>query len=131
MSKNNVVAIGTHPKFRSVAALREYLEGGDDKWGTHIDLERELNSDDPATRQMLYDLNEWCEGLKNLDTTMQQCEGMLREGLKKGDFYNLGALPSVFLPGPTPLHHMSRNMERNTIRLTNEYKVRETPRDDA
>lgn len=127
MAKNNVVAIAVHPKFRSVAALRAYLESGQEDFGTKIRLE-DFNSNDPAMQQMLADLNEWCVGLKNLNAIADQCEEKLKGGLKKGDFYDFCALPDTV---PTPFHHMSRNWPgRTTIKLTNEFKVR-GPKDDA
>lgn len=128
MSKNNVVAITAHPKFRSVAALRAYLEGSQEDFGTKITLE-DFNSQDPMVQQMLHDLNEWCVGLQNLSTIADECEQKLKGGLKKGDFYNLAGFPVI---APAPLHHMSRNLPgRNTIHLTTKYKRYEEPKDDA
>lgn len=128
MSKDNVVSIGSHPKFRSVAALRAYLEGGQDDFGTKITLE-DINSDDPAVRQMLEDLNDWCIGLQNLTNTADQCEAMLKNGMRKGEYYQFAAMPEPV----TPMHHMSRNWPGRVMKKTVDFKISvpKVPRDDA
>lgn len=117
MTKNNVVAITAHPKFRSVAALRAYLEGNQEDFGTKITLE-DFNSNDPAVQQMLADLNDWCVGLQNLNTVADRCEQMFKGGLRRGEFSMISALP---------------RRDRYPIIVHNEikYKRYEAPKDDA
>jgi hypothetical protein len=61
MSK--VVSIKTHPKYRDIAALRKFLVEGQEDFGTKVDMDRFIASDDPEIQHQLSELNEWAKAL--------------------------------------------------------------------
>lgn len=61
-------------------------------------------------------------------STGKMLSAMFPNGLRKGDFYDIRAVPMPW-DSPTPLHHMSRNSPWNIVKVDNSYKVK--GRDDA
>lgn len=172
MSK--VVSIKAHPGYRDAAALRVWLnEGGQDNFGTPVDMTRFIDSDNPDVQAMLTDLNSWCESLKGLPSGQPPAVPTIAEmsklakiidnhtppgvdfthytgksrsltdiipklggkeywegGLRKGDFYNFGAVESPLLEA-FPIRSLPGRGEmlENRTYLNNEFVKREA--DDA
>lgn len=64
MTKTNIVGINNHPKFRSVVALRDYLDNGQEPFGTKVSMDAFTNAKSPEEKAMLDELNAWCESIK-------------------------------------------------------------------
>lgn len=64
MSK--VVSIKAHPKYRDHASLRQYLAGGQDNFGTKVNMDDFFDLDNPEVQHQLKELNLWCEALKDI-----------------------------------------------------------------
>jgi hypothetical protein len=149
MSK--VIGIKSHPKYKDAAALRVWLnEGGQDNFGTQVDMTRFIDSDNPDVQAMLSDLNSWCESLKELPSgqlpptpslvDMSKLAkivdkhmptgmdiGQFDGGLKKGDFYNFGAIESPLLEAfPIRTLPGRGGMFENRIYLNTEFVKKES-----
>ncbi|MNQ03280.1 hypothetical protein D3C85_159790 [compost metagenome] len=164
MSKNNVVSIKAHPKYRDVAELRRYLAEMYDS-GTKMEMPHVLDLNAPELQEQLFELNAWAEALQGLTpismsdpnaTPMKFSDevevvytgsnlGKSRSltdiipklggkeywegGLRKGDFYNFGAVESPLLEA-FPIRSLPGRGEmfENRIYLNNEF-VKKEPND--
>jgi len=61
-----VVSIKAHPKYRDHASLRQYLAGGQDEFGTKVDMSAFYDLDNPEVQHQLKELNLWCEAMKEI-----------------------------------------------------------------
>jgi hypothetical protein len=61
-----VVSIKSHPKYRDHASLRQYLAGGQDNFGTKVNMDDFFDLDNPEVQHQLKELNLWCEALKDI-----------------------------------------------------------------
>jgi hypothetical protein len=138
MSK--VVSIKAHPKFRDVSAIRRYLSGSQEEFGTKVDLTDYYDLQNPEVQQQLKELNLWCEALKEMppgtlpkpklvdlsdvlllpSVVTGKLNAGLGIGLKKGDLTMFAAMPDPLAP---------RYSAGNYIRMTHDYMVK--GRDDA